>query len=368
MNDEIYNWTYEQSGELKTKDFFKEEYISTDIEAKIIRLFDSSKNCLIVIQGKAGSGKSCLTASLRNELIKKGTRVFPVIFGAEEEYSILEKGKDITDLPKLESEEYLTIGNVVDGLHLLESFNDYDFLVGKRYLYPPSARLNKKISKQYVEILICEFSDRIFDKKSVLKHFDHLYRLWITACKTGKTIIMVVSLKTSIWEQVKTYSWFNKFDVHFLNMTPDELVDIFNKRFTKIDPFTIESLHTIAEKSETNPRKYKRNIRKALDYASENQISIITKQDVDMIFKSDQISITEKMVRSILIDEELIITSLKVIDHLLRNGDTGQSVLCDKFFNGSKSKTSKTLKKLEKAQLIWRKRDGVRKKVSLVPS
>jgi hypothetical protein len=181
----------------------------------------------------------------------------------------------------------------------------------------------------------------------------------------SQTVNLVLFFQKELY---RGHFFLNKFDPYELKpLTPDQLLEYFQKTFGDYTPFTEEAIREIGILSRGIFRRFKKYIRICLDHYFDNTITPITLENVNNWISLDQI-VKDMELELLTIfpkERENRICSVKLLRLLRQKGPLSQSKIAEEIFEGAIMRTSRVLDKLESWGYIKRERSGKEKIVSL---
>ena len=395
--DEIYSWASGLTSESHESDWSPNWYVRPDAVSRALRQLDTMSGGIIGLVGLQGVGKSsALLDILSHKRIldreawrekhgcypswahgddpvwfkwRRETELFPSLLDGTHEASEV-------FLRQYKEQLYSRITHLF--LQADEDFNPQDLNIDWA-----EAKLGKAMTKKLREI---SWQAVLGDKKTILidtrdysktdrrlmaKDLEGIYWLWnsLTQTKSPAKSNLVIAIQK---EMFQSHFFFDKMiKIELQPLTPEQMLEAYQKRFKNFHPFTKDALLTLARMSRGIFRRFLRYITLTLDHwtAQPNPRDTIDKETVEEAIPYERL--VEDMETELLElfpkQSDLRLQAVQLLMRLSESGPKKQSILAGEL--GLESYVmSRLLTKLELHHYVTRERDGTDKIVTLTKS
>jgi uncharacterized membrane protein len=200
------------------------------------------------------------------------------------------------------------------------------------------------------------------DRRMMAKDLEGIYWLWNTLAETGANLVVAVQK-----EMFRDHFFLNKMEkIELEPLQPKEMVEAYHRRFKTYEPFTEDTLLTLARMSRGIFRRFLKYITLALRYSESHDKKIIDTQTVKEAVTVERLAEDMELELAELFPKQsdLRLQAVRLLMYLEESGPKKQSELAEEF-GLEEYAMSRLLAKLELHRYVVRRREGTDKIVSL---
>ena len=407
----VYEWASKLTAEARGYD--RDAYCWTVEGKRLLRTLTLSKRNLIAVVGLQGVGKTSLMQALQDELSRRFEKTYRIKWLGraslhEQLYRYDDYGEAFFDeyldklaeylLDKLGEKRYLSRLKAIfgeqseevnlisryQGLGIYRGFNReksgirkdqklndllLDFKEDPIALYVTGFGQtgNNPVKRDFVDnylsgshTLLIDLRD--FDKKSrgqLIKDLDEIQLFWNDLMRFGCRLNLVLFFQRELFHG---HFLMGKCSVIELKpLRPEEMLEVYRRKFNGLDPFTEDSLKELASSSRGIMRRFLKYVRLALDYwydhGSQGALDLklvgeavgFEQRAADMELELAELYPNSKEKRVIFVG---------LLEFLRRTGPINQTELTRRFFNDKPMEASRMLNKAQAYGYVTKKREG----------